>query len=69
MKLQNNLMLADARGKRHAALPVIGLVALKQSGGVLPAKETKLDFSAVNFCNGCLGVKYGKLSAIVSAGK
>lgn len=43
MKLQNNLMLADARDKRRATIPAIGLVALKQSGGVLTATTTDLD--------------------------
>ena len=43
MKLKNNLMLVDARNKRLDTIPVVDLVALKQSGGVLSAITTDLD--------------------------
>lgn len=42
MKLKNNLMLVDARNKRFT-IPVLELVALKQSDGVLTATTTDLD--------------------------
>lgn len=47
MKLQNNLMLVDARNKRLITIPVVDLVALKQSGGVLSAITTDLDTMAI----------------------
>lgn len=47
MKLQNNLMLVDARDKRRTTIPVLELVALKQSGGVLSATTTDLDSMAI----------------------
>lgn len=47
MKLQNNLMLVDARDKRRTTIPVLELVALKQSGGVLSATTTDLDTMAI----------------------
>lgn len=43
MKLKNNLMLVDARNKRLDTIPVVELVALKQSDGVLSAITTDLD--------------------------
>ena len=43
MKLQNNLMLVDARDKRRTTIPVVELVALNQSDGVLSAITTDLD--------------------------
>ena len=43
MKLKNNLMLVDARNKRQTTIPVVELVALKQSDGVLSAITTDLD--------------------------
>lgn len=46
MKLQNNLMLVDARDKRLTTIPAVELVALKQSDGVLTAITTDLDTMA-----------------------
>lgn len=46
MKLENNLMLVDARSKR-TTIPVLELVALKQSDGVLSAITTDLDTMAL----------------------
>lgn len=46
MKLQNNLMLVDARDKRRTTIPVLELVALKQSDGVLSTITTDLDTMA-----------------------
>lgn len=46
MKLKNNLMLVDARDKRRTTIPVVELVALKQSDGVLNAITTDLDTMA-----------------------
>lgn len=47
MKLQNNLMLVDARNKRLTTIPAVALVALRQSGGVLSAITTDLDSIAI----------------------
>ena len=47
MKLQNNLMLVDARNKRLTTIPVVDLVALKQSDGVISANTTDLDTMAI----------------------
>lgn len=56
MKLKNNLMLVDARDKRFTAIPAIGLVALKQSDGVLSAITTDLDTMAfASWRNGAEG--------------
>lgn len=56
MKLQNNLMLVDARDKRRTTIPVMELVALKQSDGVLSAITTDLDTMAfASWRNGAEG--------------
>lgn len=47
MKLQNNLMLVDVRNKRMTTIPVVELVALKQSDGVISAITTDLDTMAI----------------------
>lgn len=62
MKLQNNLMLADARNKRHTTIPAISLVTLKQSGGVLTATTTDLD--SMTFASWRNGVE-GEWTALV----
>lgn len=56
MKLKNNLMLVDARDKRRATIPVVELVALKQSDGVLSAITTDLETMAfASWRNGAEG--------------
>lgn len=56
MKLQNNLMLVDVRDKRRTTIPVLELVALKQSDGVLSATTTDLDTMAfASWRNGAEG--------------
>lgn len=56
MKLKNNLMLVDARDKRRTTIPVVELVALKQSDGVLSAITTDLDTMAfASWRNGAEG--------------
>lgn len=47
MKLKNNLMLVDARNERLDTIPLVKLVALKQSVGVLSAITTDLDTMAI----------------------
>ena len=56
MKLENNLMLVDARDKRRTTLPAVELVAMKQSDGVLTATTTDLDTMAfASWRNGAEG--------------
>ena len=56
MKLKNNLMLVDARNKRLTTIPVVDLVALKQSDGVISANTTDLDTMAIaSWCNNAEG--------------
>lgn len=62
MKLQNNLMLVDARDKRFTTIPAVELVALKQSDGVLSVATT--DLESMTFASWRNGVE-GEWTALV----
>lgn len=63
MKLQNNLMLVDARDKRQTTIPAVELVALKQADGVLTATTT--DLESMTFASWRNGVE-GEWTALVA---
>lgn len=62
MKLKNNLMLVDARDKRLTTIPVVELVALEQSDGVLSAITT--DLATMTFASWRNGAE-GEWTALV----